>query len=200
MKTRLLAVVCFCLMMIAISLSQDLPATGDKQVVLETHVGVIVLEVFPEKAPRHVEAFLRRIRGQEYVGTTFHRAIPFGIIQGGDPLTKDPSKRGLYGTGGLFELANEFNDVSHTRGTVSAVLVPNNRDSAGSQFFICVTDQVQLDGQYTAFGRVTEGMAVVEEISQLSTDPKQRIIERVEIKRTYERERPITSAENPVDE
>jgi peptidylprolyl isomerase len=199
MRLGILLLFCFCSMTTANGPLQDLPTTGDKQVVLETQAGVIVLEVFPEKAPRHVDAFLRRIRHQEYVGTTFHRAIPFGIIQGGDPLTKDPSKRDLYGTGGLFELSNEFNDVSHTRGTVSAVLVPNNRDSAGSQFFICVTDQVQLDGRYTAFGQVTEGMDVVEKISQLSTDPKQRILERVEIERTYERDRPSTSAETPVD-
>jgi cyclophilin family peptidyl-prolyl cis-trans isomerase len=170
--------------------AQELPGLGDQQVVFVTEYGEIVLEVFPGKAPNHVRAFLTRIRSREYVGTLFHRAIQYGIVQGGDPLTRDPSKRDLYGTGGLFELRNEFNDLSHVRGTVSAVLVPGNIDSAGSQFFVCVTDQVQLDGQYTIFGRVVEGMKVVEKISLLSTDEQQRLIERVEITDTYERDRP----------
>lgn len=170
--------------------AEGMPGTGEKQVVLVTDYGEIVLEVFPEKAPLHVQSFLKRIRGLDYVGTTFHRVIPFGIIQGGDPISKDPAKRDLYGTGGLFQLKSEFNDVSHLRGTVSAVLVPGNEDSAGSQFFICVTDQTQLDGQFTAFGRVVEGMTVVEQISQLETDQEERLLKRVEVTHTYERERP----------
>ena len=180
------------LLLVGVTFSQE-PARielAEKQVVLETDMGEIVMELFPGKAPRHVGAFLRRIRQQEYVGTIFHRAIPYGIIQGGDPLTRNPADRARYGSGGLFELKSEFNDVSHLRGTVSAVLVPGNPDSAGSQFFICVTDQVQLDGQYSVFGRVVEGMDVVEKISQLPTDQQQRIESRVGIKRTYERDRP----------
>jgi len=170
--------------------AQDALDFGEKQVVLVTEFGEIVLEVLPAKAPNHVKAFLNRVRQGDYVGTLFHRAIPYGIVQGGDPLSRDPGKRDLYGTGGLFELKSEFNDESHLRGAVSAVLVPGSKDSAGSQFFICVTDQVQLDGQYTVFGRVAEGIRVIEQISQLATDDQQRIIERVEIVRTYERERP----------
>jgi len=170
--------------------SQDAPEFGEKQVVLVTDYGEIVLEVYPGKAPLHVEAFLKRVRSQYYVGTLFHRAIPFGIIQGGDPLSRDPEKRELYGTGGLFELKSEFNDVSHLRGTVSAVLVPGNVDSAGSQFFICVTNQVQLDGDFTVFGSVVKGMKVAEQISQLATDEQQLIVERVAITDTFERDRP----------
>jgi cyclophilin family peptidyl-prolyl cis-trans isomerase len=179
-----------CFLFVGTAGSQNMPDLGEKQVVFVTEYGEIVMEVFPDKAPVHVEAFLKRVRELDYVGTLFHRAIPFGIIQGGDPLSREPANRNLYGTGGLFELKSEFNDVSHLRGTVSAVLVPGNPDSAGSQFFICVSDQVQLDGQYTAFGRVVEGMKVVEQISQLTTDEQQRIIERVEISRAYERDRP----------
>jgi peptidyl-prolyl cis-trans isomerase B (cyclophilin B) len=170
--------------------SQEIPETGEKQVVIETTIGDIVIEMFPEKAPRHVRAFLKRVRAKAYVGTTFHRAIPWGIIQGGDPQTRDANNRERFGTGGLFELRSEFNDVSHLRGTVSAVLVPGDPNSAGAQFFICVTDQIQLDGQYTAFGRVVEGMGSVEAISQLETDQQQRIVERIEITGTYERDRP----------
>ena len=180
----------FLIFFLGATASKDMPETGDRQVVIETAMGEIVIEVFPAKAPRHVEAFLKRVRAEAYVGTTFHRAIPWGIIQGGDPLTRDPDNRNSFGTGGLFELQSEVNDVSHVRGAVSAVLVPGDPNSAGAQFFICVTDQVQLDGQYTAFGRVVEGMEVVETISQLETDQRQMIVERVEVTASYERDRP----------
>lgn len=164
--------------------------TADKQVVLETELGVIIVELFPEAAPQHVARFRERVQSGFYDGTTFHRAIPLGIIQGGDPLSKDPEHFEKYGTGGLFELEMEANSISHTRGTVSAVLVPGEPDSAGSQFFICVSDQTQLDGHFTAFGRVVEGMSVAETISQLATDAEDRIQERIEIDRAYERMRP----------
>ncbi|HEV8130200.1 MAG TPA: peptidylprolyl isomerase [Acidobacteriota bacterium] len=172
------------------SQAQQLPAPAAQQVVLETSTGIIVMEVFPGAAPNYVKKFLDRIDNGFYVGTTFHRAVPLGIIQGGDPLSRDPKKRDLYGTGGLNELKREPNQLSHVRGTVSGVLIPGNPDSAGSQFFICVTDQKQLDGQFTAFGRVVEGMEVVEKISQLPTDNEQRIEPRVEIAKTYLRDRP----------
>ncbi len=163
---------------------------GETQVILETRMGSIVVDLFPAAAPRHVEAFRHRVREGLYDGTTFHRAVPWGIIQGGDPLSRDPDKFELYGTGGLMELEAEINELSHIRGTVSAVLAPGDTDSAGAQFFICVTDQTQLDGQYTVFGRVAEGMPVVEEISRLETDERQRILERIEIVGASERDRP----------
>lgn len=185
-------------------LQSEMPATADKQVVIQTGRGDLVLELFPKAAPRHVNAFLERVQDGFYVGTTFHRAIPRGIIQGGDPKSRDPEKRDEYGTGGLFELSAEFNDVSHVRGTVSAVLAPGDPDSGGSQFFICVTDQTQLDGQYTAFGRVVEGLEVAEAISLLPTDDQQRLQERVEIVRTFLRDRPppevVPFADTPVEE
>ena len=105
-----------------------------------------------------------------YDGTTFHRVIAMGIIQGGDPLSKDPAQAAKYGTGGLGVLRFEANAEKHTRGAVSAVLVPDNRDSAGSQFFISVTDQPALDGQYTVFARVAEGIGVAQKISTVAGD------------------------------
>ncbi len=170
-----LLVVNLCLGALAVSQAEQVPAPAAQQVVLETSIGTIVMEVFPEAAPNHVKKFLERVGNGFYVGTTFHRAVPMGIIQGGDPLSRDPKKRAQYGTGGLNELKREPNQISHARGTVSAVLIPGKADSAGSQFFICVTDQKQLDGQFTAFGRVVEGMEVVEKISQLPTDKDQSI-------------------------
>ena len=135
------------------------------QAILETSMGNIILQFYPEKAPNHVKYFAGLVKSGFYDGTTFHRVILRGIIQGGDPLSKDPAKRGLYGSGGLKKLKPEFNDTPHKRGTVSAVLLPGDPNSAGSQFFICVSDQPQLDRQYTAWGYVVEGMDVVDKIS-----------------------------------
>ena len=78
-----------------------------KQAVLKTDRGTIILDLYPKAAPNHVAAFQKRIREGFYVGTTFHRVIRFGIIQGGDPFTRDLEKKGQYGQGGLFELTAE---------------------------------------------------------------------------------------------
>ena len=137
----------------------------NKQAVLETSDGAIVFDLLGDAAPNHVAHFITRAREGAYDGTTFHRVIAMGIIQGGDPLSKDPAQSAKYGTGGLNELRFEPNAEKHTRGAVSAVLVPGNRDSAGSQFFIAVTDQPALDGQYTVFARVAEGITVAQKIS-----------------------------------
>ena len=153
------------------------------QAVLETSMGNIILQFYPEKAPNHVKYFAGLVKSGFYDGTTFHRVILRGIIQGGDPLSKDPAKRGLYGSGGLKKLKPEFNDTPHKRGTVSAVLLPGDPNSAGSQFFICVSDQPQLDRQYTAWGYVVEGMEVVDKISAVAADSNQLARERVEIKK-----------------
>jgi peptidyl-prolyl cis-trans isomerase B (cyclophilin B) len=104
-----------------------------------------------------------------------------GIVQGGDPLSKDPAKRAMYGTGGLGILAAEFNAEPVTRGAVAAVLQPGKPDSAGNQFFIAVTDQVALNGQFTVFGRVVEGLEIVEAISEMPVDDKGHVMDRIEI-------------------
>jgi peptidyl-prolyl cis-trans isomerase B (cyclophilin B) len=152
------------------------------QAVVQTSKGDIVIEFLPDKAPSHVNYFAALVKSGFYSGTTFHRVILRGIIQGGDPFSKDPAKRAMYGSGGLKKLKAEFNDTHHTRGTVSAVLVPGDPDSAGSQFFICVSDQPQLDGNYTAWGKVVEGMEVVDKISAVPADANQLAQERIEIK------------------
>ena len=149
-----------------------------KQAVLDTSAGVIVLDLLADAAPLHVSHFITRAREGTYNGTVFHRVIAMGIIQGGDPLSKDPSQAAKYGTGGLGVLRFEPNAEKHTRGAVSAVLVPGNRDSAGTQFFISVSDQPALDGQYTVFARVAEGIAVAQKISTVAaadTVPAERV-------------------------
>src|ERR671914_2532996 len=141
-------------------------------------MAAIVLDLLADAAPTHVAHFITRAREGAYDGTTFHRVIAMGIIQGGDPLSKDRAQASKYGTGGLGVLRFEPNAEKHTRGAVSAVLVPGNRDSAGSQFFITITDQPTLDGQYTVFARVAEGIGVAQKISTAAADgnvPKERI-------------------------
>jgi peptidyl-prolyl cis-trans isomerase B (cyclophilin B) len=162
----------------------------NKQAVLDTSYGEIVLDLLADAAPNHVAHFITRAREGAYNGTTFHRVIALGIIQGGDPLSKDPTQAARYGTGGLGELRFEPNNERHTRGAVSAVLVPGDRDSAGSQFFICITDQPVLDGNYTVFARVAEGIAVAQRISQIPADAQSVPMERVEIRTVTIREKP----------
>jgi peptidyl-prolyl cis-trans isomerase B (cyclophilin B) len=160
-----------------------------KQAVVETSLGTMVFDLLAEAAPTHVAYFITRAREGAYNGTTFHRVITMGIVQGGDPLSKDPAQAARYGTGGLNQLRFEPNAEKHTRGAVSAVLVPGRRDSAGSQFFISVSDQPALDGQYTVFARVAEGITVAQKISTVPADgqvPK----ERVEIRRVTIRDTP----------
>jgi cyclophilin family peptidyl-prolyl cis-trans isomerase len=176
--------------------TSTLPASElrNKQAVLETAHGTVVMDLLADAAPTHVAHFITRARQGAYDGTTFHRVIAMGIIQGGDPLSKDPSQSAKYGTGGLGVLRFEANAEKHTRGAVSAVLVPGNRDSGGSQFFICVTDQPALDGQYTVFARVVDGINVVQKISTMpaaSTVPA----ERIEIKTVTIREKPEAAPE-----
>jgi peptidyl-prolyl cis-trans isomerase B (cyclophilin B) len=167
----------------------------NKQAVLETTYGTIVLDLLPEAAPTHVAHFITRVREGAYDGTAFHRVIAMGIIQGGDPISRDPAQQAKYGTGGLGVLRFEPNIEKHTRGAVSAVLVPGQRDSAGSQFFICITDQPALDGQYTIFARVVEGIGVAQKISLVAADANSVPSERVEIRRATIREKPAPAPE-----
>jgi len=160
-------------------LSQD--DMRNKQAVIETSQGTIVIDLLPQSAPNHVGYFMKLAKEGAYAGTTFHRAVKLGIIQGGDPLTKDPAKRALYGTGGLGILKAEISQEPVTAGAVAAVLQPNKPDSAGSQFFIAVTDQAALNGQFTVFGRVAEGLEVAQQISEAPTDDQGKLTGRVEI-------------------
>ena len=161
-------------------------------------MGTMVVDLLADAAPNHVAHFITRAREGAYDGTTFHRVISMGIIQGGDPLSKDPTQSAKYGTGGLGVLRFEENAQKHTRGAVSAVLVPGRRDSGGSQFFISVSEQAALDGQYTVFGRLAEGLSVAQKISTVAAEatvPR----DRVEIRRVTIRERPAPIPEPFVD-
>ena len=141
------------------------------EAVITTDLGVIRFEFYPDKALKHSQQFVRLARTGFYDGSAFHRVIPRGLIQGGDPLLKDPqTPRERWGTGGLSQIADEFSDTKHVRGTVSTVRVPGQPNSGGAQFFICASPQPQLDGKFSAFGQVTEGIDIVEKISLAPAD------------------------------
>jgi peptidyl-prolyl cis-trans isomerase B (cyclophilin B) len=161
-----------------------------KQAVIETDAGTIVLQLLPEVAPNHVGHFMKLARDGTYVGTIFHHVVRYGIILGGDPLSKDPAKAALYGTGGLGELKAEPNPEKQSAGAVSAVLQPGRPDSAGAQFFICASDQPTLDGQYTVFARVVDGLEVVQQISATDADAEGRPKARIAIKSVTIRDTP----------
>lgn len=168
------------------------------EAVITTELGVIRFEFLPTKAPKHVQAFVKNARAGFYDGSAFHRVIRFGIIQGGDPLLKDPkTPRAKWGTGALNQLPDEFSDVKHLTGTVSTVRIPGKVNSGGAQFFICGSAQPALDGQYSAFGQVTEGIEVVDQISQAEADDEQKTrtpIKIVSIKIEPKREEPFKDA------
>lgn len=166
---------------LSLLLLQAPASTPSRQAVVETTAGTFVIDLRPDLAPNHVKHFTKLAEEGAYKGTTFHRVIRHGIIQGGDPLTRDPAKSKLYGTGGLGVLKAEFSDEPLTRGAVAAVLQPNKPDSGGAQFFVCVTDQPALTGKYTVFGRVSEGMDVVQRISEVATDASGLAAERIGI-------------------
>ena len=148
--------------------------------VIETRHGMIKLEFFEDKAPGHVKNFKDLAGKGFYDGTTFHRVIPGFMIQGGDPNSKSEN-RGTHGTGGPgYTIDAEFNDVRHQRGVLSMAR-SQDPNSAGSQFFICVKDALFLDGQYTAFGRVIEGLEVADKIVNEPRDSNDNPHERVEM-------------------
>ncbi len=150
-------------------------------VTIKTKFGEMEIVLFPELAPRHVESFITLARKGFYNGTIFHRVIPGFMIQGGDPFTKDPSNRKNYGTGGPgYTLPAEFSQIPHERGIVSAARTADP-DSAGSQFFIMVDRAPHLDGQYTVFGEVVNGMEVADTIVQQRRGSKDNPLERIEI-------------------
>ncbi len=161
-----------------------------RQAVVETSAGIFILDLLPDAAPAQVAHFVTLAEAGAYEGTTFHRMVRFGIVQGGDPISKDPAKRSLYGTGGLSAVKAEARAAKMTRGSVAAVLVPGRPDSGGAQFFVSIVDQPGLDGQYTVFARVWDGIEVLQKISETPVDAAGLATERVEIRRVSLRDRP----------
>ncbi|WP_232037916.1 peptidylprolyl isomerase [Candidatus Nitrosocosmicus franklandus] len=136
---------------------------------IETTQGPIKVEFYPDIAPNHVKNFQDLARKGFYDGIVFHRIVPGFVIQAGDPNTKnDSASRDSWGTGGPgYTINQEFNSIPHERGILSMART-NDPNSAGSQFFIVLNDSKFLDNQYTVFGRVIEGLEVVDKIADVS--------------------------------
>ncbi|HEV2329961.1 MAG TPA: peptidylprolyl isomerase [Verrucomicrobiae bacterium] len=132
--------------------------------VINTSEGEMIVE-FLDVAPNTAANFIKLAKQGFYDGTCFHRIIKGFMIQGGDPLTKDPGKEQVWGTGGPgYSIKAEFNDHSHQVGVISMAR-SSDPNSAGSQFFICDGDASFLDRQYTAFGRLIKGEEVLKKIA-----------------------------------
>lgn len=157
------------------------PATENQVAVISTTEGDMTIAFRSDKAPKTVENFKKLANSGFYNGTAFHRVIRGFMIQGGDPLTKDLSQMPAWGTGGPgYHIKAEFNDLHHGRGVISMARSASP-DSAGSQFFICHADAGNLDGQYTAFGKLISGDDVLEKIATTPCDGS-RPRKRMEIK------------------
>ena len=149
--------------------------------VIETTLGNIELEFLEDVAPGHTKNFKDLANKGFYDGTIFHRVIPGFMIQGGDPNSKSED-RAAHGTGGPgYTIKAEFNDTPHDRGVLSMAR-SQDPNSAGSQFYIVVKDSHFLDGQYTAFGRVINGMDVADKIVDSPRDARDNPNDRIEMK------------------
>ena len=132
-------------------------------------LGTIRFALLPEVAPETVAHFKKLAGKRFYDGTTFHRVFPGYMIQGGDPNTKNDDPRDDGKGGAAQGIPDEFSSLPHLRGTVSMAHL-GHPNTAGSQFFIVHADAPGLDGKYTIFGRVVEGLAVVDAITELEID------------------------------
>jgi peptidyl-prolyl cis-trans isomerase B (cyclophilin B) len=194
MKLSMLAVALLSSTLIAAEQSNEekTPMNSSSEVaVIKTSEGDMVVRFWTDAAPNTVDNFKKLARQGFYDGTIFHRIIKAFMIQGGDPNSKDPAKENSYGEGGPgYNIKAEFNDHGHERGVISMARGPNP-DSAGSQFFICLTSVHRLDHQYTTFGKLIKGDDVLERIGdtpvtknsvgEMSNPTKRVVIESIKI-------------------
>ena len=165
-----------------------------KNVCISTDFGIMILELYPEVAPKHVESFIQHVKNGYYNGTTFHRVIPGFVIQGGDPNSRD-NNRDDDGQGGhaaryfghgdenvtaSWTLPAEFNERPHITGALSMARSQEN-NSAGSQFFICAAPVHRLDNRYTVFGQVISGLEVIQKIVNVPRDRRDNPSDKIEM-------------------
>lgn len=185
MKRVLFALAAALLCGLAMSAEDKVPIKTDKKetpvsnttnevAVIKTVAGDMVIEFWPDVAPKTVENFKTLAKKGFYDGTAFHRIIKGFMVQGGDPLTKDDTKQNRWGTGDPgYKIKAEFNERSHKRGVISMAR-SQDPDSAGSQFFICHGDPSFLDRQYTAFGKLIQGDDVLEKLATTKVGSQDR--------------------------
>lgn len=175
----------------SIQSSIEITSGNEEVAVIDTNYGRIVFKFYSNEAPKTVLNFKKLASSGFFDNTLFHRVIPHFIIQGGDPNTKtrDRSQYGLGSPG--YTIPAEFNFHKHVRGAVSMAR-GQDPDSAGSQFFIVVEDAPHLDGQYTVFGQVIEGMNVVDKIVNLPRDERDIPLQDVVVEKVYITTMPVT--------
>lgn len=160
----------------------------------------VIVELYPQDAPKTVEAFERHLKGGDYEGTAIHRVISGFLIQMGDPLTRDPKQRSRWGTGGEEQTLPAEIKRPHRRGALAMARrsdrVNPAKRSNGSQFFIALGKYAALDGQYTVFGQIVSGMEIIEKIAKMPTDSNDCPLGRIEIKacRVFDHVGPLSPA------
>lgn len=150
-----------------------------KAIITIKDLGTMTAELYPEKAPATVENFVRLAEDKFYDSLIFHRVIPGFMIQGGCPK-KDGTGGPGYQIKGEFSANGFANDLKHQRGVLSMARTADP-NSAGSQFFVMHQDSPHLDGQYAAFGKVIEGLDIVDKIAAAKTGPQDRPLETQQI-------------------
>jgi cyclophilin family peptidyl-prolyl cis-trans isomerase len=162
----------YLLLMLPFAMTEAKPIKPENTLTIELKDGPVVIELFPDVAPKHVERIKKLVGEGKYNGVVFHRVIDGFMAQTGDVEfgNKKDFNSGRVGTGGsdLPDLKEEFNDKKHVRGTCSMAR-SSSPNSANSQFFICFEEASFLDGQYTVWGQVIEGMEHVDKIKKGSS-------------------------------
>ena len=169
-------------------------AKEENVAVISTKFGDMVVEFYPDVAPMHVESFTVLANEGYFDGTSFHRVIPGFVIQGGDPNSKNEDRL-THGTGGragkffgigdendsnTWLIPQEFNEISHVKGILSMART-NDPNSASSQFFICHDDANLLDNNYTVFGKVIDGLDVIDSVVNVDRDQNDNPLDKVEM-------------------
>jgi peptidyl-prolyl cis-trans isomerase B (cyclophilin B) len=187
MKSILINLLAAILAVASVNAEEQKPMNSANEVaVIKTSDGEMIAEFWTDVAPNTVENFKKLARSGFYDGTAFHRIVKGFMIQGGDPLTKDPAKESRYGTGDPgYKIKAEFNDRSHERGVLSMAR-SSDPDSAGCQFFICLANVSRLDHQYTTFGKIIKGDDVLgkigdTEVSTSDSDERSKPTKRVTV-------------------
>lgn len=165
--------------------TKEAKMTADEYVKMETSLGTIIIDLYETETPLHAANFKKLSENGSFEGIYFHRVIPGFVVQGGDPNTRDNTSREDDGTGGIGERLPAEIGQPHLRGTLGAARDNNpEKRSNGSQFYFCLARLAQLDGNYTVFGKVIEGMDVVDQIATLERDKGDNPLESVTIVKT----------------
>jgi len=188
MNKPLKSVLGLTILVLIIGCSKKEKIPTDEYVKMETSLGTVIIDLYEAETPLHAANFKNLASTGQFDGIYFHRVIPGFVVQGGDPLTRDNADRSDDGTGGIGERIPAEIGQPHLRGTLGAARTGDDvnpeRLSSGSQFYFCLGTLVQLDGKYTVFGKVVEGMDVVDQVATLERDNGNNPLESVTILKT----------------